>query len=304
MPEVALTSPDRVLFPDDGVTKADLFAYYGAVAGAIVPHLRNRPFTMKRYPHGITQEAYFQKQAPRGIPHWIPTRPFTTHPRDGGERLVDFALVNSRDALLWMVQQNCIDMNAWYSRVDMPARPDYVVFDLDPPDDGFANAVTVAHLVRDALEELDLRSYVKTSGASGIHVLVPITRRSSYDETYEFAGLIARGVETGNPGVATTEWLKKKRPDGAVLVDHRQNARGKTIASVYAVRPRPGAPVSTPLRWEELTEAVRPRDFGMAEALARIERLGDLYEPTLRGGQSLAPALRSLRKAGPTGRRR
>ena len=298
MPEVSLSSADRVLFPEDGITKGDLFDYYGRVADALVPHLRNRPFTMKRYPHGITQEAYFQKQAPRGIPGWIPTRQFTTRRRDGGERLVDFALVNSRDALLWMVQQNCVDMNAWYSRVDKPARPDYVVFDLDPPDDAFANAIEVAHLVKHALEQLDLRSYPKTSGASGIHVLVPITRRSTFDETYELAERVARGIEARNQGLATTEWLKRKRPDGAVLVDHRQNARGKTIASVYSVRPRPGAPVSTPLRWKELTGEVRPRDFGRAEVLARIERLGDLYEPVLRGGQSLGPALRSLRKAG------
>jgi bifunctional non-homologous end joining protein LigD len=153
----------------------------------------------------------------------------------------------------------------------------------------------VAHLVHDALEELDLRSYVKTSGASGIHVLVPITRRSRFDETYEFAERISRGVEERNPGLATTEWLKKKRPEGSVLVDHRQNGHGKTIASAYSVRPRPGAPVSTPLRWEELTAKVRPRDFGMREALARVERHGDLYEPVLGGGQSLGPALRSLR---------
>jgi bifunctional non-homologous end joining protein LigD len=252
---------------------------------------------LKRYPHGITQEAYFQKQAPKGIPEWIPTRQFTTHPRDGGSRLVDFALVNSRDALLWMVQMNCVDMNAWYSRVDKPERPDYVVFDLDPPDDAFANAIKVAHMVREALEELDLRSYVKTSGASGIHVLVPITRRSTFPETYDFAELVSRSVEERDPGLATTQWLKRKRPEGAVLVDHRQNGHGKTIASAYSVRPRPGAPVSTPLRWEELTENVRPRDFGMGEALERVERHGDLYEPVLRGGQSLGPVLRSLRKS-------
>jgi bifunctional non-homologous end joining protein LigD len=294
-PDVRLTSHDRVLFPDDGITKGDLFEYYDAVADTIVPHLKNRPFTLKRYPHGITQEAYFQKQAPRGVPEWIPTRQFTTHPRDGGARLVDFALVNSRHALLWMVQMNCIDMNAWYSRVDKPARPDYVVFDLDPPDDGFANAIRVAHLVREALDELELRSYVKTSGASGIHVLVPIARRSTFDQTYQFAERVSRGVEERNPGLATTEWLKRKRPEGAVLVDHRQNGHGKTIASAYSVRPRPGAPVSTPLRWEELTADVRPRDFGMREALERIERHGDLYEPVLRGGQSLGPALRALK---------
>ena len=287
-----------MLFPEDGITKGALFEYYGEVGDVIVPHLKNRPFTMKRYPHGINEEAYFQKQAPRGKPKWIPTRQFTTRPREGGPRLVDFALVNSRDAVLWMVQQNCVDMNAWYSRVDKPARPDYVVFDLDPPDDTFANAVKVAHLVKEALDELDLRSHVKTSGASGLHVLVPISRRSTFDETYEFAERLSRGVEARNQGLATTEWLKRKRPDGAVLVDHRQNARGKTIASVYSVRPRPGAPVSTPLCWEELTEGVRPRNFGMAQVLERIEQLGDLYEPTLRGGQSLGPALRSLRKAG------
>ena len=152
--------------------------------------------------------------------------------------------------------------------------------------------------MKEALDELDLRSHVKTSGASGLHVLVTISRRSTFDETYEFAERLSRGVEARNQGLATTEWLKRKRPDGAVLVDHRQNARGKTIASVYSVRPRPGAPVSTPLCWEELTEGVRPRNFGMAQVLERIEELGDLYEPTLRGGQSLGPALRSLRKAG------
>ena len=294
--DVRLTSPDRVLFPDDGITKGDLFAYYDAVAPAILPHLRDRPFTLKRYPHGITQESYFQKQAPRGIPDWIPTRQFTTHPRDGGSRLVDFVLVNSREALLWAVQMNCIDMNAWYSRVDKPERPDYVVFDLDPADDAFANAITVAHRVREALEQLDLRSYVKTSGASGIHVLVPITRRSTFDETYEFAERVSRRVEAENPELATTEWLKKKRPEGAVLVDHRQNGHGKTIASAYSVRPRPRAPVSTPLEWDELTDDVRPQQFGMSDVLERVERRGDLYEPVLAGGQSLGPLLRSLRK--------
>jgi bifunctional non-homologous end joining protein LigD len=210
--DVRLTSPDRVLFPDDGITKADLFAYYDAIAPTILPHLKNRPFTLKRYPHGIYAESYFQKQAPKGIPESIPTRQFTTHPRDGSSRLVDFVLVNSREALLWMVQMNCIDMNAWYSRVDKPTRPDYVVFDLDPPDDGFANAITVAHQVREALERLDLRSHVKTSGASGIHVLVPITRRSTFDETYEFAERVSRSVEAENPGLATTEWLKSLSP--------------------------------------------------------------------------------------------
>jgi bifunctional non-homologous end joining protein LigD len=292
---VRVTSADRVLFPGDGVTKGDLVSYYVDVAPVLVPHLRNRPFTLKRYPHGIRERPYFQKQAPKGLPSWIPTRQFRTWPREGGSRLVDFVLVNEPAAVAWMVQMNCIDMNAWYSRVDKPKRPDYVVFDLDPPEsrNGFAQAIRVAHLIREALERLELRSYVKTSGADGIHVLLPITRRSTFPETYELAELVSRKLEAENPGLVTTEWLKKKRR--GVLVDHRQNGHGKTIASAYSVRPKPGAPVSTPLRWEELGEKVRPRDFGMREALERVERHGDLFEPVLKGGQGLGQALRQLR---------
>jgi bifunctional non-homologous end joining protein LigD len=296
-PEVKLSSADRVLFPDDGVTKGDLFSYYDRVADVLVPHLRDRPFTMKRWREGLEGGAFFQKQAPKGMPSWIPTRQFRTWPRGGGgeSRLVDFPLVDSPDALLWMVQMHCIDMNAWYSRIDHPDRPDFVLFDLDPPDGpaAFALCVRVAHVVRETLATLDLESWVKTSGADGIHVLVPIARRSTYAETYEFAELVGRRLAEERPGEVTTEWLKKKR--SGVLLDHRQNGHGKTIASVYSVRPKPGAPVSTPLRWEELTEEIRPPDFTMERALERIAAHGDLFEPVLHGKQALGPALKALR---------
>jgi bifunctional non-homologous end joining protein LigD len=291
---VKLTSPDRVLYPDDGITKGDLFDYYRDVAPALVPHLRDRPFTMKRYPHGIGGEIFFQKQAPRGMPSWIKTRQFTTHPREGGSRLVDFPLVNSPEGVLWMVQMNCVDMNAWYSRVDKPHRPDFVLFDLDPPDDGFELAIEVAHLIHDLLDEVGLPGYVKTSGADGIHVVAPITRRSTFEQTYHFAEQASRLLEERHPGKLTTEWLKKKRQ--GVLVDHRQNGWGKTIASVYSVRPKPGAPVSTPLRWEELTADVRPRDFTMAVARRRLDEHGDLFAPVLDDPRPLAPAQRALDK--------
>jgi bifunctional non-homologous end joining protein LigD len=293
---VKLSSADRVLFPEVGVTKGDLFAYYDAVAESIVPHLRDRPFTMKRYREGAAGPGFFQKQAPKGMPSWIPTRRFRTYPREGESRLVDFPLVNSREALLWMVQMHCIDMNAWYSRVDKPDRPDFVLFDLDPPDGGFRDAIRVAHVLRELLDALELRAYVKTSGADGIHVLVPIARRSGFDDTYAFAEAVARRLEAEHPGLVTTEWLKRKRE--GVLVDHRQNGWGKTIASVYSVRPKPSASVSTPLEWEELTEDVRPSDFGMDEALERVRERGDLFEPVLRGGQSLAAARRRLERLG------
>jgi bifunctional non-homologous end joining protein LigD len=194
-----------------------------------------------------------------------------------------------------MVQMHCIDMNAWYSRVDKPHRPDYVVFDLDPPDEpgGFGQAIEVAHLIRELLDELDLPGYVKTSGADGIHVLAPVHRRASFEETYAFAGAAARLLETRHPGLVTTEWLKKKR--SGVLVDHRQNGWGKTIASVYSVRPKPGAPVSTPLRWEELTSGLRLQDFTMEVVVGRISELGDLFEPVLTEPRPLGSAAKRLR---------
>jgi bifunctional non-homologous end joining protein LigD len=291
---VNLTSPDRVLYPEEGVTKGDVFEYYRQVGPVIVPHLKDRPFTMKRYPHGITGEAFFQKQAPRGMPDWIPTRQFRTWPREGGSRLVDFPLMNSPEAVLWMVQMNCVDMNAWYSRVDKPERPDFVLFDLDPPDGGFELAIEVAHLIRELLDELELPGYVKTSGADGIHVVAPITRRSTFEQTYAFAEGASRLLEQRHPGKVTTEWLKKKRQ--GVLVDHRQNGHGKTIASVYSVRPKPGAPVSTPLPWDELKPGIRPRDFGMEVALQRIEQHGDLFAPVLEDPRPLAPAAAKLQR--------
>jgi len=291
---VTLSSADRVLFPESGETKGDLFAYYGRVADSILPHLRDRPFTMKRWREGLSGGSFFQKQAPKGIPKWIKTRQFVTHPREGGSRLVDFPLVNDRDALLWMVQMHCIDMNAWYSRVDKPDRPDFVLFDLDPPDegDGFEQAIEVAHLIRELLDELALPGYLKTSGADGIHVVAPITRRSTFEDTYAFAEQASRLLESRHPGLVTTEWLKKKRE--GVLVDHRQNGWGKTIASAYSVRPKPGAPVSTPLRWDELRSGIKPGDFTMKVALDRVAKHGDLFAAVLEEPRPLAPAMRAL----------
>src|SRR5881398_3615704 len=251
---------------------------------------------MVRWPDGIEAGRFFQKDAPSHMPEWIPAYRALVSTRESPrkKKWVNFPLVKDELGLLWMVNMGCIDMNAWYSRIDKPDRPDFVLFDLDPPDarGGFAQAVRVAHLVREALEELELRSYVKTSGADGIHVLLPIARRATFEQTYEFAELLSRQLEAEHPGLVTTEWLKKKRR--GVLVDHRQNGHGKTIASVYSVRPKPGAPVSTPLRWEELTKDVRPRDFTMEAALARIERHGDLFAPVLEEPRPLAPAAKAL----------
>ena len=289
---VRLSSADRVLFPDDGVTKGDLWDYYEAIAPVLVPHLADRPFTMKRWREGLEGGFFFQKDAPKGMPEWVPRRPFRTYPREGGSRIVQFPLVNDELALLWMVQMHCIDMNAWYSRAEKPDRPDFVLFDLDPPDGGFALAVEVAHLVRELVAEVGLESYVKTSGADGIHVLVPVTRRATYERTRTFAEDAAAILVERHPGLVTTEWLKRKRE--GVYFDARQNGPGKTIASVYSVRPKPGAPVSVPLAWDELRTDLDPRSLGMAVALERVERHGDLFAPVLERPQALASAADAL----------
>ncbi len=287
---------DKVFWPEEGLTKGDLLAYYRDIAPAILPHLRDRPFTMKRYPDGIDGKFFFQKDAPKHMPEWIPTRRFevSTREKPRQRRMIDAPLVNDELALLWMVNMACIDMNTWYSRVDKPDRPDWVLFDLDPsPDVGFAEVVEVAKLVKSVLDELGLAGYAKTSGADGMHVLVPIARRSTYAQARELGEIVARTLASTHRGLVTTEWVKRKRR--GVLIDANQNGEGKTIASAYSVRPRPGAPVSTPLRWNEVKAGLDPTEFTMDVVLRRVAKEGDLFSGVLEGGQSLAQALSSIR---------
>jgi bifunctional non-homologous end joining protein LigD len=291
-----LSNLDKVFWPQDGITKGDLLAYYRAVAPVVVPHLRDRPFTLKRYPNGIEEDFFFQKDAPKGMPEWISTVAVeaTTRERPRRTHTIQAPLVNDELALLWMVNMACIDLNAWYSRIDKPDRPDFVLFDLDPsPDVGFPEVVQVALLVRAALAALELEGFPKTSGSDGIHVIVPVERRHTYEETREFCEIVASALVRTHRGLVTTEWSKQKRR--GVLIDCNQNGQGKTIASVYSVRPRPGAPVSTPLRWDEVTEDLDPRAFTMAAVLDRIGRSGDLFEGALTTRQRLDRALRVLR---------
>ena len=265
-----LSNLDKVFWPDEGITKGDLIDYYRAVAGVLVPHLRDRPFTMRRYPDGAFGKAFFQKDAPKGMPEWIPRFhvQVSTRERPPKKRWIDAPLVNDEDALIWMANMGCIDMNAWYSRVDKPDRPDFVLFDLDPsPDVGFREVVQVALVVKQALDALGLVAFPKTSSAEGMHVLVPVERRYTYAQTREFCEIVAGALARTHRGLVTTEWSKAKRR--GVLIDANQNGEGKTIASVYSVRPRPGAPVSTPLRWEEVDESLDPtavHDGGRARA--------------------------------------
>jgi bifunctional non-homologous end joining protein LigD len=293
---VKLSNLDKVFWPAEGTTKGDLLRYYRSVAPVVIPHVRDRPFTLKRYPNGIDEPFFFQKDAPKGMPDWIETVPVeaTSREKPRQTRTIRAPLVNDELALLWMVNMGCIDLNTWYSRIDKPERPDFVLFDLDPAADaGFPQVIEVALLVKQVLDALGLVGFPKTSGSDGMHVLVPIERRHTYEQTREFSAIVASTLARTHRGLVTTEWTKSKRR--GVLVDSNQNGEGKTIASVYSVRPHPGAPVSTPLRWDEVKEGLDPREFAIEVALRRIDEHGDLFEGVLTTRQRLGPALASLR---------
>jgi bifunctional non-homologous end joining protein LigD len=289
-----LSNLDKPFWPDEGITKGELLAYYRDVSKALVPHLRKRPFTMKRYPDGWQGKSFFQKQAPSHMPEWILRTAQPASTREGEKKIIDYALVNDDLALLWMANMGCIDLHAWSSRVDKPERPDWVMFDLDPSDGaGFEDVVEVARLVKQTLKLLELESFPKTSGSRGIHVVVPIARRHVFPEVREFASIVGSALERTHPGLVTTQWSKAKRK--GVLVDANQNRPGATNAMVYSVRPRAGAPVSTPLRWEEVVSGLDPAAFTMDAVLDRVAREGDLFAGALQGKQSLKAALKSLR---------
>ena len=291
--ELKLSNLDKVFFPVEGIRKGDLLEYYRAVAPTVLPHLRERPFTMVRWPDGIEGGHFFQKDAPSHMPEWIPR--FRTQVSTRGaprqKKWVNFPIVNDELALLWMVNMGCIDLNAWYSRIDKPDRPDFVLFDLDPaPDVGIAETVQVALLVKQALDAFGLVGFPKTSSAEGMHVLVPVERRYTYRDTRQFAEIVAGAIARTHRGLATTEWTKSKRR--GVLIDANQNGEGKTIASVYSVRPRPGAPVSTPLQWSEVNAKLDPLSFTMTAVLERVHKHGDLFEGVLKTKQRLTNALK------------
>jgi bifunctional non-homologous end joining protein LigD len=227
------------------------------------------------------------------MPDWIKTFQTDVTAREGGERRIDFPIVNDELSLLWMVQMGCIDMNPWYSRVDRPDRPDFVLFDLDPtPEVPWAQTMEVALLLRGLLDSLGLESFPKTSGGKGFHVLVPLDRRSTFEDSRAFSEHVAGVIARAYPSLATTQWAKSKRR--GVLIDSNQNGMGKTIASVYSVRPHPGAPVSTPVGWDEVGEKLDPAAFTMAAVLDRVARRGDLFAGLLTTRQSLSKALRAL----------
>jgi bifunctional non-homologous end joining protein LigD len=293
--ELRLSNLDKPFWPDEGITKGDLLRYYQAIAPTVLPHIEQRPFTMRRYPDGAYGKAFFQKDAPKHMPDWIPRHRALVSTRDKGrtKKWVEFPVVDDELGLLWMVNMGCIDLNTWYSRVDKPDRPDFCLFDLDPtPEVPWAQTIEVALILKELLDQLGLVSFPKTSGGKGFHVLVPLDRRSTFEQSRAFSEVVAGAIARAHPKLATTEWSKARRR--GVLIDSNQNGEGKTIASVYSVRPKPNAPVSTPLRWDEVNDKLNPSIYTMPVVLERVQSLGDVYAGLLTTRQSLTKALKTL----------
>ncbi len=277
--KIALTNLKKVFWPQSGRTKRDLLLYYAAVAPALLPHLKDRAMVMKRYPNGIEGKFFFMKRTPVYRPEWLET--CSIEHKSGN--IIDFPMAQDVAALLWIVNLGCIDLNPWYARCDDIDRPDFLHFDLDPvPPAGFAQVREVALIVKHFLDGRKVESYAKTSGSRGIHVYVPIQRKPVQKEVWRVAKKIAFELAKQHPDSITSEYRVAQRPAGRVLVDYNQNAWGRTLASVYSVRPRPEASVSAPVTWAEVEAGVEIAEFTMDTVPARLEQNGDLFKQVLR----------------------
>jgi len=273
-----LTNLDKLFWPELGITKRDLLQYYARIAPALLPHLTDRAMVMKRYPNGAHGDFFFMKRAPSPRPDWIQT---CRIPHDSGN-VIDFPIVQDLASLLWVVNLGCIDLNPWYARCDDYNRPDYLHFDLDPVTGAtFKQVIETALLVRRGLEGLGMPCYAKTTGSKGIHVYVPIQRGPLQKDVWTFAKSFAIALAAQAPRLITAEYRVAKRPAGHVLVDYNQNAWGRTLASIYSVRPQPKATVSAPVSWEELERGIRIEDFRIDNMPQRVPKVGDLWKPLL-----------------------
>jgi bifunctional non-homologous end joining protein LigD len=276
--QVKLTNLRKPFWPALGITKGDLIQYYVDVAPALLPHLRDRAMVMKRYPNGAAGAFFFMKRAPQPRPDWIETCAI----EHASGNVIDFPIIQDLPALLWVINLGCIDLNQWYARCDDVDRPDYLHFDLDPGDGVvFPKVIECALILHKALEGLGLPVLAKTTGSKGMHLYVPIVRGPTQRQVWQFAKTVAVEVARRHPTLMTAEYRLAKRPKGRVLIDYNQNAWGRTLASVYSVRPHPRACVSTPVTWREVMRGLRVEDFRIDNVPVRVRRRGDLWAPLL-----------------------
>jgi bifunctional non-homologous end joining protein LigD len=276
--EVTLTNLRKPFWPDLGITKGDLIQYYVDVSTVLLPHLRDRAMVMKRYPNGAAGDFFFMKRAPSPRPAWIALCSI----EHASGNVIDFPMIQDLPSLLWVVNLGCIDLNQWYARCDDVDRPDYLHFDLDPGKRAtFDQVLESARILHRTLDDLGMPSHAKTTGSRGLHVYVPIVRGPTQKQVWSVSKTIAVELSAAHPRLMTAEYRLDKRPTDRVLVDYNQNAWGRTLASVYSVRPTPRASVSTPVTWGEVDRGIRIEDFRLDNVPARVRRRGDLWAPLL-----------------------
>jgi bifunctional non-homologous end joining protein LigD len=272
--KVKLTHLRKPFWPEMGITKGDLLRYYLKISPALLPHLIDRAMVMKRYPNGAQGKFFFQKRAPTYRPEWIEICQI----EHASGSVIDFAIVRDIPSLLWIVNLGCIDLNPWYARCGDLEHPDYLHFDLDPvPPADFTKVLETAKVVHRALDALKMPNYAKTTGSKGMHIYVPILRGPTQKEVWTFSKKMAKSLEHLYPETITAEYRIEKRPPDRVLVDYNQNAWGRTLASVYSVRPGPLATVSAPVTWAEVSQGIRMEEFRLENMPERVRRRGDLW---------------------------
>lgn len=290
--KIKLTNQDKIYFPKDEITKGDVIKYYQSVASYILPHLKNRPLSLNRFPNGIEEQSFYQKDASDNIPDWVKT---TQVYSESNDKYIDYIYCNDKATLAYLNNLGCIDLNPWNSSLPDLEHPDFMVLDLDPSKkNSFDDVIETALQVNEVLKSIKIKGYCKTSGSTGIHIYIPMGGKYDFDQVKDFAHILMKQVNEKLPEITTLERSLQKRDDKKIYLDYLQNRTGQTLASAYSLRPKEGASVSMPLEWEELKSGLKPTDFTIHNALDRIKKKGDLFKPVLGKGIDMMKALELL----------
>lgn len=277
--EIKLTHLDKIYFPDNGLTKGDIIDYYQKISSYILPYLHNRPQSLNRFPNGILRSGFYQKDADENTPDWIKTHGILS---ESTERIVHYIICNNKQTIAYLNNLGCIELNIWNSRLSSQEHPDYLVLDIDPSSgNSFNDVIEVMLAAEEILNSLNIESYPKTSGSTGMHIYIPMGAGYTYEEVKDLAHLLMQTLNQTLPDLTTLERSLEKRSKNKIYLDYLQNAKGQTLCSVYSVRPKIGAPVSTPLQWEEVKRGIDPLDFNIWNTLDRLQEKGDLFLPVL-----------------------
>lgn len=287
-----LTNLEKIYFPDDGYTKGDVVSYYAAISKYILPYLKDRPESLNRHPNGIYAESFYQKDMRDTVPSWAKTKLIYS---ESNGRNIKYFVCNNQASLLYLVNLGCIEINPWFSRIQNLSFPDYAVIDLDPEEISFDKVIDAALAVKEVLDEagVGMKSFCKTSGATGLHIYIPLNAKYSYDISEEFIRIIVNIVNSRVPTFTSIERMPAKRKK-KVYLDYLQNREAQTLAAPYSIRPRPGATVATPLEWREVKKGLDPRQFTIKNTLNRLKQKGDLFKPVLGAGINIEKCIKKL----------